>query len=126
MTLQFFIKNLVFTSRNIISIGANFKKLTHLHLSHSNHLNNHIRNMSSVINWEVNPEKISSLTKNIIADTKKRCQDIINAPEKNKDILKVFIFLIVFMFGLLDSFLINRIIMTWSGYLEMMPVMLVF
>lgn len=43
------------------------------------------------MNWEVTTDKIISMTKNIIEQTRKRCEEIINSQKKDVDILKVFL-----------------------------------
>lgn len=40
------------------------------------------------MNWEVDADKISTMTKSLVDGTRQRCQDIINMPTKDVSVLK--------------------------------------
>lgn len=40
------------------------------------------------MNWEVDADKISTMTKSLVDATRQRCQDIINMPTKDVSVLK--------------------------------------
>lgn len=40
------------------------------------------------MNWEIDADKISAMTKSLVSSTRQRCQEIINSPTKDISVLK--------------------------------------
>lgn len=47
------------------------------------------RHSIQVINWDINNNKIESITKDLIEDSRKRVQEIISGQKKDMNVLKV-------------------------------------
>jgi len=52
---------------------------------------------NTVINWNVNPDKIKLLSQNLIDETRKRCNDVINAEKKEENVLTVRLIIIILL-----------------------------